>query len=568
MTWHRLPRSYPVVLAATVAIGCAFGWLGASGTFAAANFTEYPLAHGQGPSAITAGPDGNVWFSVGGGHGSIGRIDSSGQVTLFSSGLTSTPTSSAGTITAGPDGNVWFTEHPSGGDDNGAIGWISPSGTISETTAGLGAGLAPTGITAGGEGNLWITDSGGTGTTIVRLTPAGAATDFAPAALLSAQASDPVAGPDGNVWFLLSGGPYGPTGAIGRITPAGSVTVFTTGLTPGGQPSGLVRGPDGNLWFTQSSASAGGVGFITPSGAVTELPHSSFGPAQPGQIAAGSDGNLYVAENAGPGAIVEVTTSGTVTQVVSATSGPPVAITGQPGGDVWVAETGKNYIGRLALVPLPSPSGATGVTAGATGSAGSVPDSQGGFSPPTKPVFGVRAGAQPHGVILVRTTPGGPLVKLSAAADIPIGSLVVARSGTVRLVLAMPAGTTQAVSVGRGRFILEQPKKLHGMTALVLAGGNFAACPGGATAASVKHHATAKRKHVVRQLWAKDHDGRFRTFGNNSVATVRGTEWLTQDRCDGTLTKVLRGVVRVRDRRSGRTVTLTAGHSYLAKRGL
>jgi ferric-dicitrate binding protein FerR (iron transport regulator) len=46
---------------------------------------------------------------------------------------------------------------------------------------------------------------------------------------------------------------------------------------------------------------------------------------------------------------------------------------------------------------------------------------------------------------------------------------------------------------------------------------------------------------------------------------VRGTIWLVQDRCDGTLTKVTRGTVRVRDFKAKRTVTVKAGHTYLAR---
>ena len=46
---------------------------------------------------------------------------------------------------------------------------------------------------------------------------------------------------------------------------------------------------------------------------------------------------------------------------------------------------------------------------------------------------------------------------------------------------------------------------------------------------------------VVRRLWGKDRHARFRTHGRDSVATVRGTEWVTTDRCDGTLTKVAHG---------------------------
>ena len=57
--------------------------------------------------------------------------------------------------------------------------------------------------------------------------------------------------------------------------------------------------------------------------------------------------------------------------------------------------------------------------------------------------------------------------------------------------------------------------------------------------------------------------GKFRTTGKYSSATVRGTIWLTQDECDGTLTKVTRGVVAVRDFKRKKTVTVKAGHSYL-----
>jgi hypothetical protein len=45
---------------------------------------------------------------------------------------------------------------------------------------------------------------------------------------------------------------------------------------------------------------------------------------------------------------------------------------------------------------------------------------------------------------------------------------------------------------------------------------------------------------------------------------VRGTIWEVIDRCDGTLTKVRRGKVAVRDFRLRRTVLVRAGKSYLA----
>jgi ferric-dicitrate binding protein FerR (iron transport regulator) len=62
-----------------------------------------------------------------------------------------------------------------------------------------------------------------------------------------------------------------------------------------------------------------------------------------------------------------------------------------------------------------------------------------------------------------------------------------------------------------------------------------------------------------------DAKGLYRTRGRHSAATVRGTKWLTADRCDGTLTKVKRGKVVVRDFRRKKSVALKAGQSYLAK---
>jgi archaeosine-15-forming tRNA-guanine transglycosylase len=69
----------------------------------------------------------------------------------------------------------------------------------------------------------------------------------------------------------------------------------------------------------------------------------------------------------------------------------------------------------------------------------------------------------------------------------------------------------------------------------------------------------------VRRLWGRDKGGSFRTHGRHSQATVRGTRWLTVDRCDGTLTRVTDGAVSVRDQVRHRTVVVRAGHSYLAK---
>jgi hypothetical protein len=59
--------------------------------------------------------------------------------------------------------------------------------------------------------------------------------------------------------------------------------------------------------------------------------------------------------------------------------------------------------------------------------------------------------------------------------------------------------------------------------------------------------------------------GKFTTKGQYSAATVRGTVWSVTNQCDGTLTKVQRGVVSVRDFVRRKTITLFTGQSYLAR---
>jgi hypothetical protein len=69
----------------------------------------------------------------------------------------------------------------------------------------------------------------------------------------------------------------------------------------------------------------------------------------------------------------------------------------------------------------------------------------------------------------------------------------------------------------------------------------------------------AARKGARPSLWGKDRGGRYRTIGNSSVATVRGTEWLVMETCAGTVTRVVEGAVSVWDRNLHKRVLLTAG---------
>ena len=112
-------------------------------------FAEYvTLTAGSGPSAITAGPDGNLWFTERNVN-KIGRITPGGTVTEYA---IPTANSFLSAITAGPDGNLWFTER-----NINKIGRITPGGTVTEYATPT-ANSGPGGITAGPDGNLWFTE--------------------------------------------------------------------------------------------------------------------------------------------------------------------------------------------------------------------------------------------------------------------------------------------------------------------------------------------------------------------------------------------------------------------------
>jgi hypothetical protein len=187
-------------------------------------------------------------------------------------------------------------------------------------------------------------------------------------------------------------------------------------------------------------------------------------------------------------------------------------------------------------------------------------------APPAVPEFGrAVAVAAVAGAVLVRPTPDAPARLLSELATVPDGAHIDARRGTVELVSALDAlGTTQTGRFRGGVFGVRQPAAGRGMTRIELLGGSFAACR--ARAADAGAHAAAKRRKPVRRLWGSDDHGRFQTSGRGSVATVRGTRWLTEDSCEGTLTRVEQGAVSVYDRATHRAVVVRAGHSYLARR--
>ena len=185
------------------------------------------------------------------------------------------------------------------------------------------------------------------------------------------------------------------------------------------------------------------------------------------------------------------------------------------------------------------------------------------LAPPAPPELGETLAAAPQaGNVLVRLPGSTRAVALNDAASIPVGSILDARKGTVALSSALPGDHTQTGTFHGGLFEVRQAAGARGMTDLVLRGPKPTCAGAGAARA-----AAASTRRPPRALWGRDDHGRFRTRGSNSVATVRGTAWYVEDRCDGTLTRVSKGSVSVRDLRRHRTVIVHAGDSYLARSG-
>jgi len=286
---------------------------------------------------------------------------------------------------------------------------------------------------------------------------------------------------------------------------------------------------DGALLFGWGSGGTGDGQFDAPAGIATD-----------------GAGNVYVADTGNQRIQVFNSDGAFLERFGGPGSGPgqfssPVDVASDASGDVYVADRGNARVQKFAepATPLPPP------IAGRTANVESL-----------------------SGAVLVRRPGTRRFVRLARAQQIPIGSLVDTTRGVVRLTTASDLrGGQQRARFYAGRFRLVQRRIQRPVTELDLAGGDFGVCRPGPMGGGVRAAATKRRKRSkrsVRRLWS-DGKGRFRTDGRYGSAGARGTIWLTEDRCDGTLVRVRRGRVEVRDFARRRTVTLTIGRSYLAQ---
>jgi streptogramin lyase len=294
------------------------------------SITDFPTpTAAAGPTWITSGPDGNLWFTE-------FSADKVGLINPTSHATTDflLPTAAAGPedITAGPDGNLWFTEY-----SGNKIGTINPTTHVITEFALPTAGAEPYGIAAGPDGNLWFTEYGGNKIGTINPTT-HVITEFA----VPTAGSEPLgiaAGPDGNLWFTEYSG-----NKIGTINPTTHVITEYSLPTAGSNPFSIAAGADGNLWFTEYGISK--IGTINPTTHVINEFATPTATTNPIGIASGGNGNLWFTEpSADQIGTINPITHGIAEFAIPTATSDPFGIAAGPDGNLWFDEYSASKIG-------------------------------------------------------------------------------------------------------------------------------------------------------------------------------------------------------------------------------
>jgi hypothetical protein len=223
-----------------------------------------------------------------------------------------------------------------------------------------------------------------------------------------------------------------------------------------------------------------------------------------------------------------------------------------PSGDLYIANNDSRVMRVREPGAPPPPPAQTGLPAPVLGKTVNV-------APVSGQVFVNVPASGAFASLSVPGLKGRRFVPLTSARQLPVGSYLDTRRGSVSLTsAAAKKGVLYTGIFSAGVFQALQFRS--GLTDLPLKGASFRPC----ARRRVNQASAALSRRVIRRMRGNS-SGRFRTRGRYSAAAVRGTIWDTIDRCDGTLTRVRRGVVVVRDFRKRRKITLRAGKSYLAR---
>lgn len=311
-----------LVASICVLCGCLFA---AAPALAASTITgTFPLGSEiDSNNKIVAGPDGNVWLTVGGGTNDVAKVTPAGQVEEFDL----PEISGTNGIAVGPDGNLWvptvnkvtrfsaadpvgtaqtFTDNfiNNGGQIvTGADGelWVASQNSLVHFATA--SPEAPQTVTVEGElapkdidvaGSLIVVADGGGENRIATFTTAGIQKDFA----IGGASQGVAGGPGGQIAFSAPGATPEQSGLISPPNPAQSFELV-------GDPFGVTFGADGAYWIVQFAA--GQLGRVTTDGQLS-FPIQGLPKESARQIANGPGGTLWVTlqKNGEPGAVARI----------------------------------------------------------------------------------------------------------------------------------------------------------------------------------------------------------------------------------------------------------------------
>jgi hypothetical protein len=439
------------------------------------------------------------------------------------------------------------------------------------------------GTTIQGSGNDRVfTVAAGVNVTLSGVTLAGGTTSGDGGAVLNA----------GNLSLIFArvtgsrGANGGGLANAGTLSLANSLIDHNTATSAGGAiaNSGELFIGNGTIFANQAGA-AGAVSSPGANASVTISQATIAGntsAATPGGVSIGGDwsatGALF-ARNLGDGVLSNCGSAASDGGFGNIEDGASCGFAGSPAANIGLATALADQGGQTDVLTIPATSAAkrfaspctsgndqrlaprsTGGTcdAGAFEQGATAPPVS-GFQfpvPPPTPEFHKDVVIKPvSGRVRVRLPGTGQFVDLASAQDVPLGSTIDVKAGRLQLSSAPKKNARpQTATFFAGVFKVTQPRRI---TELRLSEA-LAPCKRG------KASTAAKRKPKTRRLWGSGR-GAFRTSGRYSAATVRGTKWLVQDSCAGTLTRVTQGAVSVRDNVLHKTIVVRAGHRYLAK---
>jgi hypothetical protein len=289
-------------------------------------------------------------------------------------------------------------------------------------------------------------------------------------------------------------------------------------------------------------------------------------------IGAGCDAGAYEADFVPPPTSIDSGPSGTTTDTAAS-----FAFSSTEAGTVFDCRL-DGPAGPGTFTRCTSPTSFSGLAPGAytffvraTDAAGNTATSSRSFTiavvaqqtptPTPTPVVNKSVVIQPvSGKVLVKLPGSSKYEPVDVTRGIPNGATVDTKKGKIRLFAIPKAGKpAENALFYDGIFTV----RLGGGVTELRLSEQLAKCPkAGKAAASAKKK---KKKPKTRKLWG-DGSGSFRTRGQYSAATVRGTRWLVQDSCGKTLTRVKKGVVQVQDFVKHKTILLRAPKSYTARK--